>query len=150
MSALLSPLLQEAELTLFTSSEEDVLVSSANLLFSCSSHQSLEVTSSGSGLSRVSDLCQRCLVHPCPAVRQHTLLYIDQQDLLSQDTGDKLTTELVQLFSTEADETLLAQICNMLTKHRNKLCSKTQRVLCEVALRLVTQTHLRYIILRAT
>ena len=143
-ATLLIPLLEDVKKALGSSNEErlleeDILVSSAHLLLTAS--QTVTLTTS---LPQTSKLCRTYLLHQSSAVRQFTLQYIlDQETLLSQDEGDhNLTTLIVQLFSTEADEALLILLCDILTK-QNMECTKTQETLYAVALHHISQVHLR-------
>jgi hypothetical protein len=120
--------------------QEDVLVSSAKLLLTASQY-----TSSSLGLPQLSELCHKLILHQSAAVRHYTLQYIlDQKNLLSSDTAEELTTVIIQLFSTEQDEGILAVLCEILTKQK-AWCTRTREKLCVVAMHHVTQGHLRLV-----
>ena len=139
-SAILSPLLHNMNDVLFGSTnkgmllQEDILVSSAKLLFTAS-------RCTTNALPHVSDLCRKCLLHQSSAVRQITLQFILDQGLPS--IAEELTALVIQLFHTETEEGLLAVLCDILVKQKAQ-CTRAQEELCKVAMHHVTQPHLRY------
>ena len=117
---------------------EDVLVSSCKFLFTCTS----QFTKSTNTIPQTMDLCSECLRHDSVAVRQYTLQFILSSSDLLADNG--LTSQLVKLFSTEQDESVLTLLCSVLIKAVEKQRCEMEMELYTAAFQHATKTHLRY------